>query len=530
MKNKLPKAFKLLEQGHRPQAEDFCRSVLAEEPENPDAMNLMGLIERDRGSMEQARSWFQKGLEIAPGNLNLLNSIGLVEQTLGNYAQSGVHFKHALELDPNFFYARFNLANLFQSQRDFTQAKRLYLDVIEQRPNFVDALANLSFILESEHQMDQAKTFADRALQINPDHFVARQTLAKIAARDASFDEVIDLMLPFTQSKTPTWVDYALACGMCADAYDKLGDYTRAFAFYQDANQALEKVFAPEMQHLESFHTPNSVECIGNAITHFDFSNRSDEPTSPVFLIGFPRSGTSLLDQILSSHSRITVLEEKENLVDTYTRFEATEKGLNELEHATEAELDTLREKYLENLHGQIPTNKLTRIVVDKLPLNAIALLHIFKLFPKARIIVALRDPRDTVLSCYQQKFDMNLAMFQFLNLDTAVSYYNQVMNVIVKMCDARALPMHFIRYENVVENFAGEVKALADFLDLEWEDAFFDYQKTAKARHISTPSASQVIRPLYTSSIGKWKHYQEWIGTSFEPLDRWVEEWGYRK
>ena len=136
-------------------------------------------------------------------------------------------------------------------------------------------------------------------------------------------------------------------------------------------------------------------------------------------------------------------------------------------------------------------------VIIDKLPLNAIALLYIFKLFPGAKIITALRDPRDCVFSCYQQRFGMNQAMFQFLDLKSAAAYYDQAMNVVVKIRDA---------------------------------DALFDYQATAKSRHISTPSASRVIQPLYTTSIGKWKHYQEWIGTSFEPLDKWVEEWGYKK
>jgi hypothetical protein len=178
----------------------------------------------------------------------------------------------------------------------------------------------------------------------------------------------------------------------------------------------------------------------------------------------------------------------------------------------------------------RINTHKPISNVVDKLPLNAVSLLHIYKLFPNAKVIVALRDPRDCVFSSYQQRFGMNPAMFQLLNLDTAVAYYDQVMSVIVKLRDAGALPMHFIHYEKVIGNFADEVKAITDFLGLEWEDALFDYRKTAKSRQISTPSASQVIQPLYTSSIGKWEHYQEWIGASFEPLNRWVEEWGYQK
>jgi hypothetical protein len=87
---------------------------------------------------------------------------------------------------------------------------------------------------------------------------------------------------------------------------------------------------------------------------------------------------------------------------------------------------------------------------------------------------------------------------------------------------------MHFVRYERVIGNFEDEVSALIRFLGLDWEDSLFRYQETARARDVRTPSASQVIQPLYTSSIGKWRHYEEWIETSFQSLDKWVDTWGY--
>jgi tetratricopeptide (TPR) repeat protein len=530
MHRKLQQAFQFYQQGKRQQAEQTGRNVLAHYPRHPDALHLMGLLEKDRGSLEQACQLFQRGLKSAPGHVHLLNSIGLVESQLGEFSKAEAHFRKAMKIDPGYIHARHHLANLFDSQRKYSKAKHLYHQVLKQQPKFVEALANLSSILEKEHQLVEARSFANRALEINPDHFVARITLANIAARDKSFDAVIELLLPLVQSQQLSPVNYAVACGKCAYAYEQRGDYKTAFSFYQNSNQVLQQAYQPQFQNLESLYAPSSIKCIDNAIPNFDFSYQTGEIRSPVFMIGFPRSGTTLLDQILSSHSHITVLEEKENLLDAYTRFPATREGLSELENASDAELKKLRQMYWNNIDREINTNKSTPIIVDKLPLNAIALLHIIKLFPGAKIIIALRDPRDSVFSCYQQRFGMNQAMFQFLNLNTAVTYYDQVMNVIAKIRDVNVLPMHFVRYEEVVGNLTDEVKELISFLDLEWEDALLDYQTTARSRSISTPSASQVIQPLYTSSIGKWKHYREWIGTSFEPLDKWVEEWGYQK
>jgi len=122
----------------------------------------------------------------------------------------------------------------------------------------------------------------------------------------------------------------------------------------------------------------------------------------------------------------------------------------------------------------------------------------------------------------------MNLAMFQLLDLDTAVRYYDLVMNVISEINKVNAFEMHFVRYENVITDFTSEINSLVDFLGLEWQESLFDYRQTAMSRDINTPSASQVIQPLYTSSIGKWKHYRQWIGSSFDPLSKWVKKWGY--
>lgn len=530
--HRLKQAFQLLEQGHLQQAEGIGRSMLGQYPNQPDVLNMMGMIEQRRGQLEKARHFYLKGLKSAPSHLHLLNSAGLVEKALKNYTKSEKIFIKALKLDPSYFYARQNLACLYQDQRKFPKAKRLYHEVIRHQPNLVDALANLSYILEKEHQLEEATSFANRALEISPDHFIARSTMANIAIREKKFDEVIRLLRPLLQSQQLTPVDRAMIGGKCAYAYENLGDYRSAFSFYQNANQLLYRYYEPLMQNPNPgmMYTPANFRHIENTIPDFGFSNETLEIKSPVFLIGFPRSGTTLLDQILSSHSQITVLEEKPNLTDAITRYPYSEKGLKALEHASQSELHKLRRSYWANVNRELGANKSTAIIVDKLPLNAFALLHINKLFPGAKIITALRDPRDCVFSCYQQRFGMNPAMFEMLNLDTAVSFYNQVMRVITGVRDADAFAMHFIGYEKVVENFSEEVKALIDFLELEWEDALFDYQVTAKARDIITPSASQVIQPLYTTSIGKWRHYVEWIGASFDPLDRWVEEWGYQK
>jgi tetratricopeptide (TPR) repeat protein len=528
MQNDLQRAFLSYQRGDRQQAAQLGRQILKRDRRVVDAMLLLGLIEKDQGDFAKARDWFRRGLKIAPKHVNLLNAAGLLEKHLGDPARAEALLRKALTADPGFIHARYNLANLFDSMHEYARAAAQYRRVLEQQPDHVEALANLSTILEAEHQLDEARELAQRALKASPDHFIARLTLANIATREKAFGEVVNLLGPLIKAGRLSPVNHSVAVGKCAFAFEKQGDYETAFGYYQAANQVLHQAFAPSMQNLQTLYAPDAVEQVGNAVAEFHFDRPNGEDDSPVFLVGFPRSGTTLLDQILSSHSRVTVLEEKENLIDACTRFPATENGLRELQEASDTELKGLRRKYWKRVKGELGPVVSGQVVIDKQPLNAIAMLHISRLFPGARILVALRDPRDCVFSCFQQRFGMSRAMFQFLQLDTAVSYYGKVMHIVTAMRDADALPMHFVRYERVISDFREEVGEMVTFLGLQWEDALLDYRSTAKSRHISTPSASQVIQPLYTSSIGKWRNFQPWIGDRFGALESWVKEWGY--
>ena len=528
MRQQLQQAFISYQRGDAVQAGQICEAILARWPGQPDALHLKALMAKDRGSLEEARRLTEEGLQRAPGHVHLLNTAGLLEKQTGDFDRSEACFRKAINADPRYFQARHNLAKLYKAQRRLSDAENLFREVIEQQPKFTDALANLSEILESKHDLENARLYAQRALAIKPENFAARVTLANIAMREKSFEAVLEQLAPLVRKRQLSPVNHSIACAKCAFAHEKIGDYEAAFGLFQQSNDVLLNSFTIPPQEAASLYAPASVDCIIEAIPDFEFGASTGDNDSPVFLVGFPRSGTTLLDQILSSHSQITVLEEKENLLDAHALFPATPAGLGALENAGEVELESLRQKYWENVALEPGFEQGTRLVVDKLPLNSVALLHISKLFPGAKVIVALRDPRDCVFSCYQQTFGLSQAMFQFLSLESAAVYYDKVMSVISRIEGSGAFPMHFVRYERVIENFNGETGDLVHFLGLEWEDSLHEYAATAKSRHINTPSAHQVIQPLYSSSIGKWKHYQEWTGSRFAPLDKWVVEWDY--
>jgi tetratricopeptide (TPR) repeat protein len=526
----LQQAFQLYQSGQADKAETICREVLRTQPRQADALHVLGNIAKDQGRLQQALQYFQQGLQAAPQHIHMLNSAGLLFRKMGYLQEARQCMERAIEIDPGYFQGRYNLANLCRAEGDLDRAKKLYRQVLKQHDQYADALANLASVLEQEHQLDEAQSLARKAVTVDPGNYIARITLANIARREQEYDAVLENLGSLLDDSRLSPVNFTVAAGLVAQAKEGLGEYAEAFKLYQRANDTVHDMYAGPMKGLRSMYAPESLR----VLLEF-FSGRElpapDAPQidkkAPVFLVGFPRSGTTLLDQILTSHSQVTVLEEKENLEDFYGRFPAVAARLDELLQCSDEQLQEWQDNYWQKIANEIEVGE-AGLVVDKLPLNTILLGHIRKLFPSAKIIFALRDPRDVVFSCFQQRFGMNQAMFQFLRLESAVSYYDQVMSLARVYIDRLSIPVHLVRYESVISDFDDEVGGVLAYLGLPWEDAVRQYQAVASQRRISTPSARDVIRPLYSTSIGKWRNYEDLIDGRFEPLATWVDYWGY--
>lgn len=153
-------------------------------------------------------------------------------------------------------------------------------------------------------------------------------------------------------------------------------------------------------------------------------------------------------------------------------------------------------------------------------------LIHL--LFPNAKIIFALRDPRDVVTSCFTQQFLLNAAMFQFLSLETTARYYDAVMRLAETARARLPLDLHVVRYEDLVADFDSEVASLLRFLDLPWDERVHGFHDTARSRLIRTPSAAQVRQPLYASSVARWRRYERQLEPVLPKLKPWLEAYGY--
>ena len=247
-------------------------------------------------------------------------------------------------------------------------------------------------------------------------------------------------------------------------------------------------------------------------------------------MVGFQRSGTTLLDNILRSHDSIEVIEEKPIVGNFVTSInQKINSNFQNLKSINEDNLKEFRKIYFDYREKYINKKDNTKIYIDKMPLNIIHVGEIVRIFPNAKFIVTLRHPYDCVLSCFMQNFKLNNANANFLDLKDAANFYNSVMNLWEQYINVFKVNYHIIKYEDIVLDFEKSVQKVLNFLDLPWSNNVFEFYKTAQNRNkISSSSYDQVIKPIYSKSVYKWKKYEKQLAEILPILKPWVNKFNY--
>lgn len=457
------------------------------EPGNPALQIEVGKLLRHLGRPNEAIDWLSRAAHLAPGDTAALIELGRAHAGLGALDEAEADYRHALELDPGF-------ASAF-----------VELGIVLERGNRLDRIEPL--LREAEARGVPAEALAYlRALHLREQGRI-EEALAQARQAPADIEPV----------------RRALLIGQLAD---RLGDAETAFAAFCEANalsadepaaaRADPAGYRRRVQALTTLLVPGWLDCWPPAPA----ANRP----SPVFLVGFPRSGTTLLDTVLMGHPEIFVLEEEPIL----QRVGDALGGFERLPGLDGAEIGRLRSLYFDELDRLAPDLR-DRTVLDKLPLNILAMPLVHRLFPDARIVFSQRHPCDVVLSCFMQSFEANDAMANFLDLGDCARLYDLVLAFWEKCRDVLPLEVHIVRYEALVEDLESEVRTLLDFLGLKWDERVLDHRRTAKARGtISTPSYAQVIKPIYREASGRWERYRAQMAPVLPLLAPWAQRLGY--
>ncbi len=393
---------------------------------------------------------------------------------------------------------------------------------------------SLASIAAREGEEKAAIGYAERALKLDPRQPTAIAARAHLDNAKGRFAEAEQTIRPLLERPEIAGQARAVALGLLADSLDGQDRPAEAFAAYSSENEELRRLHGRRFSG-----APSITNLTQDLVAHFQAApperwqvedndtGAFEQPRQHVFLLGFYRSGTTLLRQVLSSHPDIVTLEERDFLLNQATSFLSDPSGLSRLAALSGNELQEAREAYWLKVkdHGLTVGGK---VFVDKQPMNTIKLPLIVKLFPRAKIVLALRDPRDVVLSCFRRHFDVNVAMFDLLTLEGAATFYDSVMQFAELMRPMFAQPFFMHRYEDMVEDFDGRIGALCDYLGVSFSAAMREFYATVSARDIRSPSATQVTRALYRESLGQWRRYDAQLSPVFPILRPWIEKFDY--
>jgi tetratricopeptide (TPR) repeat protein len=524
-------AFVRHKRGELRHAADVYRRVLAEYPDHSAALHYLGLVAQQAGDSNRAASLLERSIAIDPTDPRAHNHLGQVRVALDDKRGAAVCFERALLINPNHVDSLNNLANVVK-MRDLRKAIALYRRVLELHPQAAFAAFNLAKALSEDNAFDEAEDLYMRAIRIDPAYFQARHSLGVLLEQKGRFAAAIEQYLA-AQRVNPRHVSSlanliairgyepdAAAVSRAEDIaqrsagspddriklhrglgkhHDRVGAYARAFEHFA-ASKALMR------QRTTPFRIDKVAAGVDRLIRAFSresfamHGSRGSHSARPIFIVGMPRSGTTLTEQILASHPQVFgagELQEIPKIVKSlrpeYPECVAT------LDRET---LQNLASGYLAAVEALAGADALR--VTDKLPLNSMHLGMIAVLFPHAHVVHCRRDPLDVALSSFVELFE--LEHDYTTDLEDFGHYFLQHERLMEHWRSVLPLSIHEVCYEKLVSDPEASTRELLAHCGLQWASACLEFHHTE--RTVRTPSRWQVRQPIYQSSIGRWRHY----------------------
>ncbi len=505
--------------------------------------------DRYEAHLNLANLYILKGEIINAKNilLNYINNIKLDEKIVNLLGQICINYNFDSDLKKiitniestkksniNFYFIFYLYAKFLEDKIEINDAIYYYEKSIKLKNNFFDSYLKILNLLESTNKLDKFKLYLYKSFkkfntkkEINIISFYNSVYLNRVKRYQQSEAVILEHNLNLNLANNNYF--YLRLLDIQYKNNEKIGNYKKAFKTVEKKNNITlnlkeNKSFSSNtisntIAKYKLFYNNKNIKDISSRLKYEKFNNL-------VFLVGFPRSGTTLLDTILRTHSKIKVLEEKTFLLEArHNYFRANNNKLDSLLKLTQEQKDEIALSYLKKINYNLNSNS---VIIDKLPLSIIEIGFIKIIFPNSKIILALRHPCDVVISCYFNSFKINDAMVNFLDWEKTIKFYCEVFDLFEFFEKELSINFLKIKYEDVITNFKYEIANLLKYLDLDYENRLENFFITAKKRNkIFTPSYDQVINPLYSSSISRWKKYSK-IKNPEPKLKKWIKKFNY--
>ncbi len=532
-------------QGRLQEAEAAFRHGLELNPDDAEAHNNFGNTLRVRGKPAEAADAYRKDLDINPNFAKAHSNLGAVLREFGDFQRAETACRRAIELDPGYADAYNNLGNVLMAREKVEEGVECYLQAVALDPHSPLLLSNLGSGLATLGRLDEAQSAFHRVIEMNPDHAEAHNGLGVVLLSRGKTEEAlasyrkalaikpdyVDVFYNMTNSGRVEFTidelrrigELLAQNGLSGEATAKLrfalaehharrDDIDAAFNFYRQGNEARRKTLASAGRRYDGALQQAMVDKRMAIFGRDFFTGRGDFGIAsevPVFIVGMPRSGTTLIEQIAASHPLVHGAGELKDIAITVAglpKVLGTVSPYPDCLPAMDAKTSRrLAEDRLGRLGALAPG---AARVIDKMPFNYLHLALIALLHPAARIIHCRRDARDLGLSCYFQNFtDSHPWTTRLEDIGDYFKAYESLMDHWRRVLPLRMMD---IGYEELIDDQEGESRRLIDFLGLPWDDACLEFHNTRRA--VRTASNWQVRQPIYSKSVGRWRAYEKFL------------------
>jgi tetratricopeptide (TPR) repeat protein len=541
-------AVALVNLGRHAEAEEFLSRLIEVRPNAVEFLVYFGVLLLHLGKLEPARAMLLEARRLQPGNAACEFNLGLVLYRLHRFDEAAAALSAARRVAPalrdiSAVYesrARVELGQieaalaLIKTVRDaprldtpqieeyaavcmsvnlFDVAEAALRHVLERDPGGATQLcAKLAQICERSNRVDEARHWLARAKvrDVHAEHLRIRLDAREGSAADAvmALDRLQGEFAPALADNPDFVAQIEFDRGKWLDAAGRHAEAASAFARGNEIDRAVFARLSSGAEIEGGLPWLNRIRDARPDLCLLD-QTRDLGGAQPVMLVGFPRSGTTLLDQILDSHARAQVLEEKPLIAHLLQgRASAGIDGPATILGLDRKQILELRKRYWEQVGRELKRDE-AKLFIDKNPSNLGWCYFIHHLFPGAKWIYAIRHPLDSILSCYMNRFRYTEFSHGFWSLEETARIYRDVVGYWLEMRQRLGIVCLDLRYEELVENPARQLQALCGFLGLEWSEKLLSFQEHARTRQILTPSYDQVVRPIYRDAVQRWTRYR---------------------
>lgn len=520
-----------LDRDDTPAAAALAQEALDAGSQEAILFNLSAWAHEEAGRFEEAEAIMRQALALYPDDPTLHLGLGVVLRKQGSLKGAVTCFEDAIKLDPQWASPWFERGQTFESGGAIADAEADYREALRREPGNPGFMAALAGVCARQGRLDEAVGLAEAALQAAPGLPAARRALAQIALERKQFAEALELL------ENGEWgpeSEGPARLALIGDAHEGLGQFDAAYSAYLRGKQVFRELNHARLSEAGPEVLLERLEASVDAFNAADKGLWLDRPAGErgpagghVFLTGHPRSGTTLAENILATLPGAVAIEERPTLAGAGPEVLSSPTGAIEVAARDEEAIAALRADYWQRA-GRAAGQALDgALFIDMDPFKGGRLPLIARLFPHAKYVVTIRDPRDVVWSCFHTNFAFNAGTANFTTLEHTARFYAATWSLITATLEALPLDRFELRYEDLVRDFDATTQALCGFLEVDWSEDLRRFDRTAQRRGVSTASAGQVRQGLYDGS-GGWKRYEKYLATVEPILAPWIARFGY--